>query len=79
MPLEIYSFISGRPATLVRSDSIPAIAEALSTIIQFTPSSMAVVPIVAITVCATVFAALIPAAFSHTRNFFFVISPLYSI
>ena len=48
----------------VKTDSTPANRAALPTYIQFTSSMAAATPTVAIAVCATVFTALIAAAFA---------------
>jgi hypothetical protein len=61
----LYLSTSGRPATLVSSDRIPASTEALATILQSTADRNAELPIVATAVCATVLIALTPAAFHH--------------
>ena len=70
------SSTSGSPATDVKIDSSPASAEADSTTYQLTSVSSAVVPIVAIAVCASVFSALTAAASSHVICFLFIIFPL---
>lgn len=49
----------------VNTDSTPASTDAEATAIQSIPPNTVAVPIVATAVCATVFNALIPAAFSH--------------
>ena len=56
---------SGSPAILVSIDSAPATTEALTTSFQSTVLITDPVPIVATAVCATVFRALMPAAFIH--------------
>ena len=67
------SLTSGRPATEVSRDRMPARADALATITQFTSPNTALVPMVATAVCATVFSALMPAAFSHCLKFVFIL------
>lgn len=70
-----YYLISGRPLTDIKSDKIPERSDAEITNFQSTAEITAEVPIVAIAVSATVFMALIPAAFDHFINFSFTISP----
>ena len=61
---------SGNPAMLVNSDKIPANTEADTTSFTSTCPSAVAVPMVAIMVCATVFAALIAAHFIQFFQFF---------
>lgn len=64
---------SGSPvATDVAMDKIPLNIDADATIFQSTEPINVAVPIVAIKVCATVFIALIPAAFNHSLLTFFL-------
>lgn len=56
---------SGRPATDISKDSIPASSDDEKTTAQFTLEITAEVPIVAIAVCATVLNALVEAALNH--------------
>lgn len=70
---------SGRPATLVSRDKIPASADALATITQSTSPSTAAVLIVAAAVCATVLIARTAAARIQALKFFFILfSPFES-
>ena len=77
----VYCFISGSPAMLVSKESIPARAEVLITVAQCTPESMAVVPIEAMAVCATVLIALIDAALNHFKklSLFIFSTPYFTI
>ena len=56
---------SGKPATLVSRDNIPASTEAEMTNFTFIWPSAVAVPIVANAVCAIVLTALLPAHFAH--------------
>ena len=58
---------------VVSRDKIPASAEADATTAQFTSASTALVPIVAIAVCATVLSARTPAALIHALKFVFIV------
>lgn len=60
-----YSASSGKPATDVSMERIPATAAVDPTNIQFTSDIAMVVPMAATAVCAIVFTALTPAAFAH--------------
>ena len=76
----VYCCTSGRPATEVSKDKIPANAEALATAAQFTSPKTAAVPMVAAAVWATVFMARMDAAFAHFRTYslaiqYFPLSP----
>ena len=70
-----YPSTSGSPATEVSRERIPARTEAEATAIQFTSPMNADVPTVATAVCATVFTARTPAAFSHFLKLFFIKIP----
>ena len=60
---------SGKPATLVATDSMAASAVADMTMTQLTSCSTAADPTVATKVCAAVLTALIPAAFAHCAQY----------
>ena len=60
-------FSSGNPATDVSRDKKPESKDADKTIFQSTLPITVAVPMVAIAVCAIVFTALIPAAFSQSN------------
>ena len=71
------SLTSGKPATLVNTDNMPASSEAEPTTSQLTSPITADVPIVATAVCATVLTALTAAAFAQFFQFL-IFSPPFN-
>lgn len=71
LPGDVY-YSSGKPATLVSTDKMPAKADAEHTANQLTSPITADVPTVAIAVCAIVFIARIDATFVQVFQFLFM-------
>ena len=73
LPYHSPSFSSGKPATDVKRDRMPASAAAETTATQLTSPITTEVPIMATAVCATVLTALIPAALAQVLKLFFIL------